>query len=83
MSANAPKSLRLKEVVMETFTLDPRCWRIARIFGRNPLLPRADRIETLVVLVALVVSLLAIPIAGVVGGVTYGARDRLLHPRDT
>ena len=62
---------------METFTLDPRCWRIVRIFGRNPLLRRADRIEALVMLVALVASLVAIPVAGVVGGVTYGARDRL------
>lgn len=33
------------ELVMDTFTLDPRCWRIGRIFGRNPLIRRADRIE--------------------------------------
>jgi hypothetical protein len=62
---------------METFTLDPRCWRIARIFGRNPLLRRADRIEALVMLVALVVALVAIPVVGVVGAVAYGTRDRL------
>lgn len=72
---------------METFTLDPRCWHIARIFGRNPLLRRADRIEALVMLVALIASLVAIPVAGVVGGVTYGARDRLYtqeaHERHT
>jgi hypothetical protein len=60
---------------METFTLDPRCWRVGRIFGRNPLLRRADRIEALVTLVAIVVSLVAIPLAGVVGAVVYGARD--------
>jgi hypothetical protein len=62
---------------METFTLDPRCWRIGWIFGRNPLLRRTDRIEALIMLVALVVSLLAIPVAGVAAAMTYGARDRL------
>ena len=62
---------------METFTLDPTCWGLAHIFGRNPLLRRADRIEALVMLVALVVSLVAIPFAGVAGGITYSVRDRL------
>ncbi|MGB8386384.1 Rv1733c family protein [Mycobacterium sp.] len=62
---------------METFTLEPRCWRIARLFGRNPLLRRTDRLEALVMLVALVTSLVAIPIAGVVGVAAYGARDRV------
>ena len=62
---------------MDTFTLDPRCWRIGRIFGRNPLLRRADRIEAFVTLVALVVSLVAIPVAGVVGATTYDARERI------
>ena len=62
---------------METFTLDPRCWQIARVFGRNPLLRRTDRIEALVILVAIVASLVAIPVAGVLGAAVYGARDRL------
>ena len=72
---------------METFVLDPRCWRIGRIFGRNPLLRRTDRIEALVTLVALVVSLVAIPVAGVVGAcrstacVTPGTLRR--HMSDT
>jgi hypothetical protein len=69
--------LGLRGVVMEMFTLDPRCWRIGRIFGRNPLLRRADRIEALVTLVALVVSLVAVPVTGVAGAMTYGARERL------
>jgi hypothetical protein len=60
---------------MDTFTLDPRCWRIGRIFGRNPLLRRADRIEALVMLVAFVVSLVAIPVAGVAAIVVYDVRD--------
>ncbi|MFP1154723.1 hypothetical protein BHQ21_21360 [Mycobacterium sherrisii] len=62
---------------METHTLDPRCWRIARIFGRNPLLRRADRIEAVAVLVAFAVLLLAIPLAGVAACATYSVRDRL------
>ena len=62
---------------METFTIDPRRWRIGRIFGRNPLLRRADRVEAVVMLVALLASLIAIPLAGVVGAVAYGARAHL------
>lgn len=62
---------------MEAFTLDPRCWRVARVFGRNPLLRRSDRIEAAVVLIAFAVSLLAVPVAGVIGATTYGARDRV------
>ncbi len=60
---------------METYVLDPRCWRIGRIFCRNPLLRRTDRIEALLTLGALIVSLIAIPVAGVAGVVVYGARD--------
>ncbi|OCB22670.1 hypothetical protein A5675_07860 [Mycobacterium malmoense] len=62
---------------MEIFIWDPRCWRIARVFGRNPLLRRADRIEAVVILVALAVSLIAVPVAGLVGAATYSARDRV------
>jgi hypothetical protein len=62
---------------METFAIDPRRWRIARIFGRNPLLRRADRIEAAVMVVTLLASLVAVPLAGVVGAVAYGARAHL------
>ncbi|WP_406815422.1 hypothetical protein [Mycobacterium sp. M23085] len=62
---------------METFIWDPRCWQIARIFGRNPLLRRTDRVESLAVLVAIVVSLIAIPVAGIEGTAVYAA----LHSR--
>ncbi len=61
---------------METFTLDPRRWRIARIVGRNPLLRRSDRIEALVVLLSLTAMLLTIPLTGVVGAAFYSARER-------
>lgn len=59
---------------MESFRIDPRCWQIARLFGRNPLLRRADRIEVVVILIALVVSLCALPVAGIAGSVVYGLR---------
>ncbi|WP_204079487.1 hypothetical protein [Mycobacterium riyadhense] len=62
---------------MQTFTLDPRRWLLARIVGRNPLLRRTDRIEALAILLALVMSLLAVPVAGVVGAVAYEARYQL------
>lgn len=62
---------------METYALDPRRWRIARVFGRNPLLRSSDRIEALVVVAAVVVSLVALPVVSVVGIAVYGARDRL------
>lgn len=58
---------------MESFTLDPRCWRIARIFGRNPLLRRSDRLEAIVAVIAVAASLVAIPVAGIAGTVVYGA----------
>lgn len=61
---------------MEMYTLDPRCWKIFRVFGRSPLLRRCDRIEALVALVAIAVSLAAIPVAGLAGSVVYTARDR-------
>jgi hypothetical protein len=62
---------------METFTLDPRRWWIARIVGRNPLLRRADRIEALVIMVAITVSLATLAVAGAVGTAVYDARSRV------
>ncbi len=49
---------------METFTVDPHSWKLARIFGRNALLRCTDRIEALVTVFAMALSLLAIPLAG-------------------
>ena len=60
---------------METFVLDPRCWRIGRIFDRNPLIRRTDRLEALLMLVVLVVSLVAIPVAGVLAATVYSGRE--------
>lgn len=58
---------------MELFIVDPRCWRIARIFGRNPLLRRTDRLEAMAAVIAAVALLIAVPIASIAGTVVYGA----------
>ncbi len=62
---------------MQTFSVDPRRWAVARIVGRNPLLRRTDRLEALVVSLAVFASLVAVPLSGVAGATVYGARERL------
>lgn len=61
---------------MQTFTVDPRRWWIGRLFGRNPLLRRSDRIEVLATLAALVVALVGIAGAGAVGTAIHDAERR-------
>lgn len=59
---------------MDTFTVRwPRC-RFVRLFGRNPLVRISDRVEALVLVFAVVVSLLAVPIAAAVGTAVYDSR---------
>jgi hypothetical protein len=43
-------------------------------FCRNPLVRVTDRLEALVIVLAIVVSLLAAPVAGAVGTAVYDAR---------
>ena len=61
---------------MQTFTVDPRRWWIGRLFARNPLLRRSDRIEVLAMLAALVVSVVAVAVAGAVGAEVHDAEHR-------
>ena len=49
---------------MQTFTLLPQRWWVVRVFGRNPLVRLSDRVGVLLVLLALVVSIIAAPVAG-------------------
>ncbi|BAX93002.1 hypothetical protein [Mycobacterium shigaense] len=66
---------------MDTFTLDPHSWRIGILFDRNPLIRRTDRIEAMVLILAVVASLIGVPIVAVVGAMTYGSRAHLYaHP---
>lgn len=49
----------------------------ARLFARNPLIRPSDRIEALVLVVAVTVSLLTVPIAAAVGTAVHDSRSRL------
>jgi hypothetical protein len=61
---------------MQRFSLDPSRSRTIRALGGNPLLRTSDRIEALVVLAAVVVALIAAPIAGAAGTAAHDARSR-------
>lgn len=61
---------------MQTFTLLPQRWWVVRIFGRSPLVRRSDRVGVLLVLLAVVVSTIAVPVAGAVGTAVYEAHSR-------
>ena len=60
---------------METFTLAPVGGWIVRAFGRNPLVRTSDRIEALLLILAVAVALAAAPIAGAIGTAVYEARS--------
>jgi hypothetical protein len=62
------------EQLMQTFTFDPRRWVRGGVFSRNPLVRLSDRVERLVVALAILVVLVVIPIAGAIGTATYDAR---------
>ncbi len=60
---------------MDTFTVRLPRWPILlRLLGRDPLVRTIDRIEAVVMVLALAVSLLAIPIAAAVGTAVYDSR---------
>ncbi|MET0993627.1 MAG: hypothetical protein ABWY20_05890, partial [Mycobacterium sp.] len=57
---------------MDTFTVRlPRWPVLLRLAGRGPLVRTIDRIEALVLVLAVVVSLIAAPIAAAVGTAVY------------
>ena len=59
---------------LEPFTVRLPQWPIFGLFRRNPLLRASDRIEAMAMVVAVVVSLLAIPIAAAVGTAVHDSR---------
>jgi hypothetical protein len=63
-------------VVMETFDFHRARWRVLRVFSRNPLVRMTDRLETIVVALALVVGLVAAPFACTLGNVVHDADIR-------
>ena len=63
---------------MDTFTVRlPRWPVLLRLLGRDPLVRTIDRIEALVLVLAVVVSLLAAPISAAVGTAVYDSRRQL------
>ena len=62
---------------MQTFTigLGHRWW--IQVFRRNPLVRRSDQIELLVVSFAVLLTVVAIPVAGAVGTSVHDARTRV------
>lgn len=67
-----------QRTTMESFTLRlPRWLFVQRLFGRNRLVRASDRAEALVLVLAVVVSLLIVPIAAAVGTAVYDSRSNL------
>jgi hypothetical protein len=58
---------------MDTFSLDPRAWRVLFLFSRSPLVRRSDRLEVLVIALALAISLLALPFIATIATDVYQA----------
>ncbi|OBK34700.1 hypothetical protein A5659_20880 [Mycobacterium sp. 1165196.3] len=65
------------DAAMETFTLPVPRRLLARLFGRNPLIRKTDRVEALILVLAVAVSLVAVPIGAAVGTVVHDSRSRL------
>lgn len=66
------------DAAMDTFSVRvPRWPFLQRLLGRNPLIRLTDRVEALVVVLAVVMSLLAIPIAAAVGTAVHDSRSSL------
>ena len=66
-----------KAAVSDTFTVRLPRWRFAWLFGRNPLIRAGDRVEALVMVLAVMMALVAVPIAAAVGTAVYDSRSRL------
>ncbi len=79
---------RADEAAMDTFTLRLPRWPILlRLLGRDPLVRTTDRIEALVFVLAVVVSLLAAPFTAAAGTAVYDSSRHIYaeqaHTRHT
>ncbi len=62
---------------MQTFTIGlGRDWWV-RLLGRNPLVRTSDRIEVMVLSLAVLLTFVAVPIAGAIGTAVYDAHTRV------
>jgi hypothetical protein len=59
---------------LDTFTVRLPRWPIFGLFRRNPLIRASDRFEALVMALAVMVSLLAVPVAAAVGTAVHDSR---------
>jgi hypothetical protein len=62
---------------MQAFTFGPARWRTVRAFGRSPLVRTSDRIEAMVVVLAVALSLVAAPFACAIGTNVHEAGSRV------
>jgi hypothetical protein len=62
---------------MHALSFGPTRWRTIRAFGKNPLVRTSDRVEAIVVVSAIVLSLFAASIAGAIGTAVYDSRSRI------
>ena len=66
---------------MQTFTIGlGRGWWV-RLLGRNPLVRSSDRIEVMVLSLAVLLTVVAVPVAGAIGTSVYDARTRITPRR--
>ena len=77
-----------EDAMMDTFTVRLPRWPILlRLWGRDPLVRTTDRVEALVLVLAVVVSLLSAPIAAAVGTAVHDSSRHLYaeqaHTRHT
>ncbi|MGE2815868.1 Rv1733c family protein [Mycobacterium heidelbergense] len=61
---------------METFTVPLPRTLFVRLFGRNPLVRVTDRVEGLMLVLVVIVSLIAVPISAAVGTAVHDSRSR-------
>ena len=76
---------RAEEAAMDTYTVRLPRWPILlRLLGRDPLVRTTDRVEALVSVLTVVVTLLAAPIAAAIGTEVYDSRrDTYAEQLDT
>lgn len=61
---------------MDSFFIRPATWPILRVFSRNPLIRRSDRIDAIVTPLAVVLVIVAAACAGVLGTLAHDNESR-------
>jgi hypothetical protein len=64
------------DATMESFTVPLPRRLFVRLFGRNPLIRTMDRVEALVLVLVVAVSLIAVPVSAAVGTAVHDSRSR-------